>query len=117
MVDAIRVQQLCAVFGRRLLAAGLATWLLVSGALGVRHEAQTGHALDSKTGLFVHTARIVGHHNASSQPDIHRLADDRNDSGVCALSAALHQSTSHDVSRPTIAHLWGRSFSIELRLK
>lgn len=99
---------------RRVLAAIVGTWLVVSGALGVRHEAQIGHVLDSKTGLVVHTQRIVGHHDASKQSDIHRQADDNGDSGVCPLSAALLQAASLDVARPTVADPCGTPFSVEL---
>src|SRR5260221_14792879 len=87
----------------RVLAAIIGTWLVVSGALGTRHEAQVGHVLDPKTGLIVHAAQIVGHHDASKQSDVHRQADDSSDNGVCPLSAALHQAACLDVARPVVA--------------
>ena len=73
-----------------IVASLVALWLVVSGALAARHEAQVAHVVDQRSGLVVHATHLTGHH-ATGTADIHGQADPKTDHDVCGLLAALGQ--------------------------
>ena len=85
--------QLCRSASRttRLLAVVVGTWFVVSGMLGMRHEAQVTHVIDARTGAVRHAQQLDGHHEVGTPSDIHGEADTDGDHDLCAVSAALHK--------------------------
>jgi hypothetical protein len=81
---------------KRLLAALAGLWLVASGVLGARHEAQVAHAFD-RYGVAFHAAGLVGDHT-SRDSDIH--AAGARDHDACGIATTLHQAT-----RPSPAHV------------
>lgn len=75
---------------RRAIAILASAWLVVAGALGLRHEAEVAHAIDAR-GVAIHGAHAVGHHVGAAD-HLHRGGGGAHPDDACALCAATHQA-------------------------
>jgi hypothetical protein len=75
---------------RSLLAIAASAWLVLTGVLGLRHEAEVGHAIDA-AGVAVHGSVAIGHHGAAAC-HLHTRAAAHDGDGACEVIAAVHQA-------------------------
>jgi hypothetical protein len=73
----------------RLLAALAGLWLVASGVLGARHEAEVAHVFD-QAGVAFHAAGMIGDHT-SNHSDVHS-SDGSRDHDACGIETTLHQA-------------------------
>jgi hypothetical protein len=81
--------------GRRVhVAIALATALLVlgGGVLTRRHEAEVGHARDTRTGVTTHAFATECHDQAPAT-HLHGAPRPHDDLDICSIVAALQQPT------------------------
>lgn len=76
--------------GRRALALLLAGCVVLSGLFLLRHQATVAHVHGALSGELEHAHALADYHELSTTPHLHgRDVDAHEETGVCALTAAL----------------------------
>jgi hypothetical protein len=80
--------------GRRAIALLLASCIVLSGLVLLRHQTAVAHVHGAQSGELEHAHALADYHELSTTPHLHgRDVDAHEETGVCALIAALDHAS------------------------